>query len=73
MDARHHRLQPVGEEEAVKLGEVGDGMRFRTRLTKRSGLVLAHTQDRGVLVKWRDGMLYYVHSEVEVDPVEVAS
>jgi hypothetical protein len=56
----------------VKLADVGDGIRFRTRLTRRSGLVLAHTP-RGVLVRWRDGNLYYIHQEVEVDEMEAAS
>ena len=66
MDTGRDRLQPV------KLADVGDGIRFRTRLTRRSGLVLAHTP-RGVLVRWRDGNLYYIHQEVEVDEMEAAS
>jgi hypothetical protein len=65
VDPRRYQLQPV------RMREMGDGLRFRTRLTRRSGLVLAHTP-KGVLVRWRSGELLYLHEEIEVEPTEEA-
>lgn len=54
----------------MELKDVGEGMCFRTRLTGRVGRVIAHTEDRGVVVAWVDrvgGGTKYLHPGVVVD------
>ena len=58
----------------MRLSELLEGQRFRTRLTDRVGTVTQHSE-RGVLVKWDDdntGMqeIVYLHPEVIVDGIE---
>jgi hypothetical protein len=53
----------------VRLVEAASGDAFVTRLTRRVGVVLAHTAERGVLVRWDDEAPdKYVHGELAVDP-----
>jgi len=61
----------------MRLSELLEGQRFRTRLTDRTGTVTQHSE-RGVLVNWDDnGILnpmtrefVYLHPEVIVDGIE---
>ena len=55
---------------SVRLAEAGMGDAFVTRLTRRVGVVLAHTVERGVLVRWDDRAPdKYVHGELAVEAI----
>ena len=53
------------------LGEITEGTPYRTRLTRRTGEVVAHTKDRGVLVKWDDGKQQYLDPHIKVDVLKI--
>jgi len=56
----------------VRLGELGEGLLFRTRLTGRNGMVMGFAvrrEEPEVLVEWTDSQqLRYLHPGVLVDP-----
>jgi hypothetical protein len=52
----------------MRVVDVVEGGYFHTRITKRGGLVVRHTPDRGTLVWWEDGQpSRFLHPDVEVD------
>ena len=51
----------------MRLGNLLEGDLFETRLTRRVGVVVAVTETRGVLVRWRDQRPdKYLHEEIVV-------